>query len=140
MQRIEKKRRKKKWKRKKKTKHRLRRASFLEKRNAPITLSHASNGVVIFQLVFYLQWMQFSQHSEAVSFYHGHSNPIGRAAEIPHISIYMSSLRSIPIQGGTAAKQCISNEEIKNSIQWIIVHIFFVFLLFFLTSNPIRSS
>ncbi|KAF3426394.1 hypothetical protein E2986_14112 [Frieseomelitta varia] len=49
-------------------------------------------------LVFYLQWMQFSQHSEAIPFYHGHSNPIGRAVEIPHISIYMSSLHSTCIQ------------------------------------------
>lgn len=36
--------------------------------------------------------MQFSQHSEAIAFYHGHSNPIGRALEIPHISIYNSAL------------------------------------------------
>ena len=35
---------------------------------------------------------QFSQHSEAIPFYHGHSNPIGRAAEIPHISIRQASI------------------------------------------------
>lgn len=64
-----------------------------------VTSAHSSNRVVIFQLVFYLQWMQFSQHSEAIPFYHGHSNPIGRAVEIPHISIYMSSLHSTCIQG-----------------------------------------
>lgn len=67
--------------------------------NASIMAAHSSNRVVIFQLVFYLQWTQFSQHSEAIPFYHGHSNPIGRAVEIPHISIYMSSLHSTYILG-----------------------------------------
>ena len=57
-----------------------------------IIVEHTSRHVVIFQLAFHLQWMQFSQHSEAIAFYHGHSNPIGRAVEIPHISIYMSAL------------------------------------------------
>lgn len=82
-----------------------------------LQLFHSSNRVVIFQLVFYLQWMQFSQHSEAIPFYHGHSNPIGRAVEIPHISIYMSSLHSTCIQGEPSENaRPRSNEEIKNSI------------------------
>lgn len=85
---------KEKWKLKESKKN------FIRKRNTrAIIVAHSSNRVVIFQLVFYLQWMQFSQHSEAIPFYHGHSNPIGRAVEIPHISIYMSSLHSICIQG-----------------------------------------
>ncbi|XP_033229569.1 uncharacterized protein LOC117181110 [Belonocnema kinseyi] len=52
-------------------------------------------------LAFLLQWMQFSQHSEAIPFYHGHSNPIGRAVEIPHISIYMSGLYPPYLPGET---------------------------------------
>lgn len=50
-------------------------------------VTYSSQRVVIFQLVFHLQWMQFSQHSEAIPFYHDHSNPISRAVEIPHMSI-----------------------------------------------------
>lgn len=90
-------------------------------RSLNITSGRSSNRVVIFQLVFYLQWMQFSQHSEAIPFYHGHSNPIGRAVEIPHISIYMSSPPPSPhspcIQGEpNEMPGHRSNEEIKNSI------------------------
>lgn len=68
------------------------RASRSEVQQGAIIARHRSQHVVIFQSAFHLQWMQFSQHSEAVPFYHGYSNPIGRAVEIPHISIYMSAL------------------------------------------------
>lgn len=51
--------------------------------------TYSSRRIVTFQLVFHLQWMQFSQHSEAIPFYHDHSNPISRAVEIPHMSICM---------------------------------------------------
>lgn len=67
------------------------RCSFSHTRHSAIIVEHISQHV-IFQLAFHLQWMQFSQHSEAIEFYHGHSNPIGRALEIPHISIYNSAL------------------------------------------------
>lgn len=51
--------------------------------------TYSLSRIVIFQLVFHLQWMQFSQHSEAIQFYHDHSNPINRAVEIPlYIYIY----------------------------------------------------
>ena len=64
-----------------------------------IIASDISLYVVIFQVVFLLQWMQFSQHSEAIPFYHGHSNPIGRAVEISHISIYTPGLHSTCLPG-----------------------------------------
>lgn len=43
--------------------------------------------------------MQFSQHSEAIPLYHGYSNPIGRAVEIPRMSIYMPSLHPAHLPG-----------------------------------------
>lgn len=84
-------------------------------RSLNITSGRSSNRVVIFQLVFYLQWMQFSQHSEAIPFYHGHSNPIGRAVEIPHISIYMSSpLPPFPMHTGWAERNARSPFKWRN--------------------------
>lgn len=60
---------------------------------------HSSKRIIIFQLVFHLRWMQFSQHSEAIPLYHGYSNPIGRAVEIPRMSIYMPSLHPAYLPG-----------------------------------------
>lgn len=91
--------------------------NFIIKRtdNVAAIVAHPSKRIIIFQLVFHLQWVQFSQHSEAISFYHGHSNPIGRAVEIPHISIYMSSLHPTPLAGEPWKTYHVSPQKIPKA-------------------------
>lgn len=87
-----------------------------------LCILHWSKRIIIFQLVFHLRWMQFSQHSEAIPLYHSYSNPIGRAVEIPRMSIYMPSLHPAHLPGDRTDISAVNNKFnlLKNVNNYIL--------------------